>query len=127
MKALLYAPEDYWTTPERILNEIAHGCGPGWFGNKLVPDKLLGLSIKDACRIHDYMYAMGETNADRCEADRVFLNNMLRLVDSAGSNWLITKLRRRMALSYYKKVANYGSLFFWKGKNPGPTMQAVKV
>ena len=127
MKTLLYAPEEFWEcSPEMLKGIIGKGgCGPGRIGDKLVPDKLLGLSILWCCSIHDWMFAVGTTEEDRREADRVFLNNMLRLIDSANSGWLTTALRRRMALFYYRKVANYGSIFYWRGKNPLASMQEV--
>lgn len=127
MKTLLYAPEEFWEIPPDILESVIGrgGCGPGKIGDRLVPDNLLGLSILWACKIHDYMWEVGCTEEDRREADRVFLNNMLRLVDSADSMWLVTVIRRRMALFYYRKVANYGSIFYWRGKNPLNTMQEV--
>jgi hypothetical protein len=124
MISLLYAPETYWALPEK---ERKGGCGPGKFGDKLVPDSIWGLNIKPVCSIHDHQYAVGETIEDKDEADRVFLNNMLRLIDSAGGNWIIKALRRHAAAKYYSAVADFGGPSFWKGKNPAGTMQMVRI
>ena len=127
MKALLFAPEAYWKlTPEQKAR-IVNGCGPGRFGSKLVPDRLWGLSILAACEIHDYMYAVGETIEDKDEADRVFLNNMLRLIDKAGGRWIIKAMRRHAAVKYYRAVADFGGIAFWAGKNSPCEMRFVEV
>jgi hypothetical protein len=127
MKALLFAPEAYWKlTPEQKAN-IVNGCGPGRFGSMIVPDSLWGLSIKEACNIHDYMFAVGETNEDRDEADRVFLNNMLRLIDAAGGWWAVKALRRQAAVKYYRAVADFGGPAFWSGKNKPSELQEVTI
>lgn len=127
MRALLFAPEAYWKlTPEQKAR-VVNGCGPGRFGAKVVPDSLLGLSILPACEIHDYSYAMGESIDDKNEADRVFLNNMLRLIDKAGGWWITISIRRWLAAHYYRAVADFGGVAFWKGKNKPSEMRFVEV
>ena len=61
------------------------------------------------------MYHVGQTVDDKQEADRVFLNNMLRLIEDA-SGWLKC-LRRRRALKYYEAVVVFGGPAYWAGKN----------
>lgn len=68
------------------------------------------------------MYHVGQTVADKEEADRVFLNNLLRLIE-AGSGWL-KMLRRRRALDYYQAVVAFGGPAYWAGKN-SPTEEGV--
>ncbi len=116
----LYAPADYWILAKRDPEEmayIAQGCGPhGWL-DRIVPDKIAGLKITPACKIHDFMYYMGETETDREQADRVFLNNMFRMISvHTRSRWL-KWYRRRKALQYYHAVKYLGAVFFWDGKN----------
>ena len=115
METILYAPSWYWEIP---YDERAKGrCGPGHgLGDKLVPEKNWGLSMTGACQIHDKMYERGKTELDREEADRVFLNNMLRLVE-ANSNFIMKPLRRQRALTYYAAVRDFGGPSFWNTKN----------
>ena len=106
----LYAPEGY--EPKQDCN----GCGTGW-NSKLVPDTIYWVSITPACCIHDYMYSVGKTNEDKCVADRVFLNNMLRIIESVTEWYYPTALARRRALKYYEAVVSFGSTAYWEGKN----------
>lgn len=114
----LFAPQDYWETPKDVLDKIVHGCGPGTgWKESLIPDTIWGLSITGACNVHDFMYYAGENLTDKDEADRVFLNNILRTID-ANTEWGFMKwLRRRRAYKYYEAVSHFGGPAFWKGKN----------
>ena len=108
----LDAPQEYWSIDEATLNMIAGGCGPGTFGDKLVPDAIWGLSITPACEVHDFMYARGKTSADREVADHVFLENMLRIIDRESANWFMRTIRRWRAMTYYSAVREGGGQFF---------------
>ena len=124
MAVKLYAPQDYWKLSPDAHKEICNGCGPaGGWKRKYIPDHLLFISIKKACDIHDYMYFVGKTEADREEADRVFLNNMLRIVETESSFWWTKALRRRLALDYYAAVRDYGAVYFWADKNSAETFR----
>lgn len=113
----LYAPQEYWQASPELLRDICNGCGTKGIG-AIVPDTIYGVDITAACNIHDWMYFVGSTITDKEEADRVFLNNMLRIIDSNGGwNWL-QKLRVRRAYVYYQAVHIFGGPAFWKGKNP---------
>lgn len=125
MKAQLYAPKAYWDMDPKMVDEITGGCGPGGVGDRFVPDTVYLLSIFDACRIHDWMYRFGETLADKDEADRIFLNNMVRIVEaSRGPKWL-KKLRLRRVQKYYLAVHLLGGSAFWKGKNDEKNLSTV--
>ena len=121
----LYAPAEFWGTQPEILRKMVNGCGPAGWKGRLIPDHLLFVSIKTACDIHDWMYLHGQTEADRDEADRVFLNNMLRIVEAKSNNWLTRAIRRRLALHYYSAVRDSGSVYFWDDKNPVETFREV--
>ena len=112
----LYAPQSFINaTPEQRAS-VSNGCGPqGWKLNFL-SDYLFGLNIAPACDIHDWMYAFGETEEERNEADRVFRNNMLRIIGYAAGPWLLQFFRRRKAKHYYLLVHDFGSVFYWEGK-----------
>ena len=117
----LYAPEAFWQLAPADKAALCNGCGAKGFGGWLVPDTLWGLSIEPACDIHDAMYHWGRTRQDKAAADRVFLNNMLRLVE-AHSGRLLKWLRRYRAVSYYAAVRDFGGPAFWAGKNPPAQM-----
>lgn len=114
----LFAPASYWTCTEATRREVVSGCGPGrgWKAF-LVPETLWGLSIRAACDIHDWMYHLGETVDDKKEADRVFLNNMIRIIE-ARTRWSwLKRMRLRRARIYYLAVCWFGGPAFWARKN----------
>ena len=121
----LFAPKTYWAASDAARAEVCNGCGPGRIGGDLVPDTLWGLRVTRACDIHDWMYRMGETIEDKNEADRTFLNNMLRLVDGRTKYGCLRWLRARRAYVYYQAVRAFGGPAFWSGKNPDGTERAV--
>lgn len=118
--AYLYAPKVYgnqpywfWEGPPEIRE---WGCGPGkGIGDRIVPDHLLGLSIKIACSIHDHMYFWGVTKDDKEMADRVFLQNMNRLIKAKGG--LLKPARYLLAITYYNAVSHFGTTSFWNKKH----------
>lgn len=112
----LFAPADYRQATAEQKRDICNGCGTKGLGGLITPDTLYGLSINAACDIHDWMYVFGRTIADKEEADRVFLNNMLRIIE-AKSGLLLRWLRRRRAMTYYSAVRDFGGPAFWAGKN----------
>ncbi len=128
----LFAPADYGDQPctyheanvafPGLIEEVTGGCGPGGFGDYLVPDKLWGLSVWQSCSIHDWMYAYGLTAADKEQADRVFRNNMYRQVKEVGK-WM--RIRCWLVQRYYKSVKIFGGSAFWNGKNKDGEMQEV--
>jgi hypothetical protein len=124
--AKLYAPQAYWLYSSDQLADLVNGCGPSGWKGEFVPDHLLWVSIKEACNIHDFMYLVGQTEADREEADRVFLNNMLRIVEEQSSCWLTRYARRKLALHYYSVVRDMGGTYFWADKNPDETFRDPK-
>lgn len=112
----LFAPAEFWQLTKEQRNEICNSCGPKGF-DWLIPDSLCGLSVKAACEIHDFMYYAGETIADKEQADRTFLNNMLRIIEANTEYEWLKCLRKHMAYKYYCAVRNFGGPAFWEGKN----------
>jgi len=133
--ALLYAPAGYWEMPQEVREARKTACGAGdGIGDAVVPEKIWGLNVTEACRIHDYMYEVGRTIEDKEEADRVLLNNILRLIDAAegASKFpllarLLAALRRYRAMTYYNAVRDFGGPAFWETKNSQETLSAVAV
>lgn len=111
----LYAPAWYWKIPKAVRSQGRCGAGNG-IGEKLVPETIWGLKITPACQIHDQMYAKGKTQSDKEEADRVFLNNLLRIIDG-NSNKVMRWLRSRRAYKYYEAVRDLGGPAYWNSKN----------
>lgn len=121
----LFAPEGYWKLTDEAKSEIVGGCGPGSIGDYFVPDSIWGISVQPCCAIHDYMYYIGEKEIDRETADRVFLNNMVRvMVENTGSKWLL-RLRLRTVKVYYNAVREFGGPAFWDNKNQEKEYQPV--
>ena len=113
----LFAPDQYWSLTPEARADATNGCGTRGIIGILVPDTIYGLCITPACNIHDWMYICGATLYDKDEADRVFLNNMLRLIDD-GRSWKWLKLLRiRRAKIYYQAVRLCGGPAFWAAKN----------
>ena len=109
---------DLWA-PEGYAEARGCECGrPGWHRD-LVPDSLLGLDIKPACCIHDFMYTYpNDAGLDyKAIADHVFLNNMLRLIEAGTKQSWLKRLRSALAWLYYQGVVAFGGPSFWAGKN----------
>lgn len=124
-EAWLYAPELYITATPEVRAQVCNGCGPGGWKVDIIPDTIWGLCITESCNVHDWMYATGATIADKEEADRVFLNNVLRQIDAAGGCSLLRKLRRARAKEYYEAVHLFGGPAFWSNVNPITNMMPV--
>lgn len=117
MTTWLFAPPAFWKLPERIRKTLCNGCGTKGLCGIAVPDTFYGLRVTPACDIHDYMYRIGETIDEKNTADRVFYNNLLRIIDvGTRSKWL-KALRRRRARTYYLAVTELGGPAYWSGKN----------
>ena len=114
----LYAPIEYIDADESVKKNICNGCGPAKAKFDFIPDSIFGVSIHEACQVHDWMYEFGKTINDKDIADRVFLNNMIRLIDGKTNQWKWTrKLRKRIAWGYYEAVVKFGGSAYWDGKN----------
>lgn len=130
----LFAPESYGQQPccfhdatdEQKAEAIGKGgCGPGGFGDWLVPDRIWGLLIRPSCGIHDWMYRYGIDLNDKKLSDRVFINNTVRQIEG-GLTWpWLRRRRRKAAWIYYTFVKRYGAPSFFRGKNQPQEMQEV--
>ena len=131
MKLELYADAGYWEFKWDFPDENAgYGCGPGGIGDFFVPDTCYFLSIRDACRIHDFNYRHTsgiDSEDDRARADRILKNNALRIVDFHTKNWILKRLRYRRVQTYYKMVRAFGSPAYWESRNKAEDMQTIDV
>ena len=116
----LLAPTSYIEATEKAIKAKTGGCGPGWLGDLLVPDTMLGESVFLACQIHDWMYGEGETPKDKRDADRVFLWNMTVLIQDTPhgdtkEDQKLDLIRLRTVMTYYEAVSYAGSDSFNAG------------
>lgn len=112
----LYAPISYWEATEEEKNEICNGCGAK---NGLdVPDTFYGLDISAACMIHDWMYHIGSTLADKLFADAIFRLNLSLIIDDSNKwyNKALAPLRHSRAGKYYTAVALWGDTAYWDNR-----------
>jgi len=115
-KYSLIADAECWEFKEKFPEEFkAYGCGPGGIGDMLVPDTMWGLSVRDACRIHDWGYRHCEeaSEDDRKRHDELLrLNSIIIIETGTKYNWLKT-LRLRRAKTYYGMVRKFGKSAYW--------------
>ena len=112
MKPELYTPESYKNASSYEKDRVCNGCGPKGIGSVVIPNSIWGVNITQACNVHDWMYDRGCTIQDKEQADRVFLNNMIRLIGHSSFRWL-TRLRQMSARNYYRAVRDFGGPYFW--------------
>ena len=126
MLVKLYAPLSYWQgLKDGEVEKICNGCGAKE-GIKF-SSLLFGLDISMCCNIHDWMYYKGKTHNAKEIADRVFLNNMLRVIETKTSNSFLKSLRKSRAKSYYMAVKLFGGNAFWDGKNLIKNYREVRI
>ncbi len=113
----LYAPAGFKVASVKELMKVCNGCGAAGAKFDFVPDRIYGTYVGYACFIHDWMYDCGRSIEYKDEADRVFLNNMLRIIDREKKWYKPKGLMRCRAKTYYYFVKNYGGPAFWCGKN----------
>jgi len=108
------------TTPILLIKRkigSSGGCGPGKFGNMLVPDRIWFVNIKPACYCHDCRYHDLEDNVDttdeRYKADKELFNNGEKIIRKESKNKFTRWLRMRVLLHYYMAVDVAGHK--WKG------------
>lgn len=115
----LYAPISYWGATEDERKAVCNGCGAK--GGVKVPNTFYGLSIKDSCNIHDWMFKEGTTWADMLFANAIFLLNMtIQIIN--GSNWATQPLRMMRATKYFLAVVQLGTSAYWVDKEENEEM-----
>ena len=114
MNKNLIADAECWEFIKKFPEEFeTYGCGPGGIGDLLIPDTMWGLSVRDACRIHDWGYRHCEeaSEEDRARHDWMLRENAMTLVNE-GAKWL-RSLRRKRVETYYSMVRKFGSSAYW--------------
>ena len=125
-KIELYAPEEYWRLSEE--ERSTYRCGPGrGILEQIIPEFILGVCITPACAIHDFMYREGKaSDEDKHNADLVFLNNIVRLIEESTKYKVVLYPRLLFGFLYYWFVKVFGGPAFWKNKNLPEQMGLVK-
>jgi hypothetical protein len=103
--ATLMGPEDFLQFQRDELPVLFNGCGPKGMLAKLIPDSVLGVSLKLACYIHDHMYTKCTCKADEDLADLVFGFNVISLVLKSTENSFLRGLRLMLVSMYIRAVA----------------------
>lgn len=121
----LFAPAEYWKLTEE--ERANFRCGPGrGILERIVPETVYGLCITPACAIHDFMYKVGPpTGEGKQEADTVFLNNMVRIVEANTTKLPLLYLRLWRVRTYYIMVSRFGGVAYWHDKNHPSEMGLV--
>lgn len=101
---------------------IVNGCGPGGWKFDVVPDNILGVTIKEPCNRHDFAYYLGR---DFDEANRNLLADIVTdiikhqreqetrigdIIDDA-----LLRARLSIAIDYFMAVHIGGRKYFGKG------------
>jgi hypothetical protein len=95
-----------------LADRVCDGCGPeGWKGI-IIPDYILGVSFREACRIHDYDFFLGGNEFDFQHANKRFLENMYIAISNHGKQKHLNFLRRFFARRYYWAVCDFGRFYF---------------
>ena len=111
---IIFAPVSFLLATEQQLIEVCNGCGAA--GSFFRPPETIYLTdVSSTCIVHDWCYSMGKTIDDKEEADRIFLNNMIRIFNRADTWYKYLQVRR--AKKYYYAVKLFGGSAFWAGKN----------
>ena len=127
-KAKLYAHPECWEFKKEHPDEFqSFGCGPGGAGDKFVPDTMYGLNVSNACRIHDWYYRFYPENTEEARkmADRILLNNLLRIVEANTKSKILLCLRRRRCKTYYRMVRTFGASSYFDDRNDDEFMQEI--
>ena len=110
----LVALDSYWQAAAELLATLTGGCGAESARFDLVPDTVWGLCIRPACNIHDYMYLVGKTLAEKIQADSVLLYNANLIVECTGG--VLEWPRKRRVYKYFLAVKYKGHAAFWENK-----------
>jgi hypothetical protein len=119
----LLLPKEFFAATEEERKEHAGGCGPGGWGDWLVPDTIIGVDIQPACEGHDWMYYWGISKEDKDIADLCLLWNGTWIIISRHG--LLDIIRLRHMMTYFQAVSTLGEKAFLNGK-PGFQEAPVK-
>ena len=98
------------------LDDFDHCCGAGKIGDRLVPDRILGLKISVCCDIHDHAFDVLPATWEAFHgASYRFVTNIYSLI-KARSNWGMGFARTILAAVYFYSVDTAGARSFQRTK-----------
>jgi len=115
----LRAPQSYHDATPEERAKVCNGCGVGGWKGLLVPDTIYGVTVTEACHIHDWMYHLGVFPVDKARADEVFHQNLLSIINDHFKAWYLRPIKflaKRRAYKYYLAVKLAGDSAFWANK-----------
>ena len=117
----LCAPATFWAASADLKARVCNGAGPAGYG-WLVPDYFMFLCMTAAADIHDWMYWEGHEQKDKDAADRVFLLNMVAIIEDQTTKLflfgsMLRSTRLGLALIYFIFVSELGKKAYWAGKD----------
>lgn len=116
----VFIPDWFGEYSDEELEEMGLQCGTNdgrwsWL-TVFVPESIHGVEIFPACAMHDLRYARGGSEQDKLKADRLFLNDLLTLVNKGAEEEDISGIelrsRHRQAFGYYVAVDTFGDAAF---------------
>ena len=116
----LFAHPDCWKFIVDVITQSDDSfLNQGGVGDVLVPDKMYGLDVSDACRIHDWYYRFYPDNssAGRQEADSILKNNLIRIVRAKSKSRVLRWLRLLRCRTYYGAVRFGGGPAYYEDRN----------
>mgnify|MGYP000344950273 CR=1 FL=1 len=110
-KLPLYIPKTYTNSTKQKIEKVCNGCGAK--GGIKFPSSFLGVKIKTACNVHDWMFEEGVTLGDYFFSNLMFFWNLFALIWNS-SNWFTISIRTPMVMSYFlATMSKRGQEAFW--------------
>ena len=103
-KCYLRTPVSMTTASMETILEVTNGCGRDGIEGVVIPDSIYGLDISPVCRVHDWMYGEAQSLEDEQDADSVFAENLVSLIQQKTSSKIMLWLRLRRAYKYIDAV-----------------------
>jgi RHS repeat-associated protein len=105
--------------PLRLIDPKGLDCGPGKFGDFIIPDKPGGYDFSDCCRRHDDCYSGKHNQCTKTKehCDEEFYQCMKRICNISH---LASRKCQNFASMYWYYVGKYGLSSFQGARNRGP-------
>ena len=107
----------FWPT-QIAIDDFPSFCGAGnGFGDRIVPEKTIGLKVSPACFVHDLSWEICELSwAGFHQSNSIFLHNLQQIIINRSSSEILKMIRLYRAVTYFNAVDSVGAHFFWERK-----------